>query len=114
MRVPLLNASLTDCVFEVERRDDGRGGERSFCKRAAEDALAGILGYEERPLVSVDFKDDPRSAIVDALSTMVVDGTQVKVLAWYDNEWGYVNRLVELAARRCAARCGRAGASMAA
>ena len=59
--------------------------------------LAGILGYEARPLVSVDYKDDPRSAIVDALSTMVIDGTQVKVLAWYDNEWGYANRMVELA-----------------
>ena len=61
-------------------------------KRAAEGALEGILGYEERPLVSVDYKDDTRSAIVDALSTMVVDGTCVKVLAWYDNEIGYVNR----------------------
>ena len=60
-------------------------------------ALAGILGYEARPLVSVDFKDDPRSAIIDALSTMVVDGTSVKILAWYDNEIGYVNRMMELA-----------------
>ena len=59
--------------------------------------LAGILGYETRPLVSVDFKDDPRSGIVDAPSTMVTDKTQVKILAWYDNEWGYANRLVELA-----------------
>jgi glyceraldehyde 3-phosphate dehydrogenase len=59
--------------------------------------LKGILGYEERPLVSVDFKDDPRSAIIDALSTMVVDGTSVKILAWYDNEIGYVNRMMELA-----------------
>ena len=66
-------------------------------KRAAESTLEGILGYEERPLVSVDFKDDVRSAIVDAPSTMVVDGTCVKVLAWYDNEIGYVHRLVELA-----------------
>ena len=65
--------------------------------KAAEGPLKGILGYEERPLVSVDYKDDPRSGIVDALSTMVVDGTSVKVLAWYDNEWGYANRLVELA-----------------
>ena len=61
--------------------------------------LEGILGYEERPLVSVDFKDDPRSAIVDAPSTMVVDGTCVKVLAWYDNEIGYVHRMIELAAK---------------
>ena len=68
------------------------------CATAADGPLAGILGYEERPLVSVDYKNDPRSAIVDAPSTMVVDGTQVKVYAWYDNEWGYANRLVELAA----------------
>jgi glyceraldehyde-3-phosphate dehydrogenase (arsenate-transferring) len=66
-------------------------------KRAAEGPLEGILGYEERPLVSVDYKDDARSAIVDAPSTVVVDNTCVKVLAWYDNEIGYVNRLVELA-----------------
>jgi glyceraldehyde 3-phosphate dehydrogenase len=68
-------------------------------KKAAEDDLKGILGYEERPLVSMDYKDDPRSSIVDAPSTMVVDGTQVKVLAWYDNEWGYVNRMMELAVK---------------
>ena len=67
-------------------------------RTAASDALAGILGFEERPLVSVDYVNDPRSAIVDALSTMVVAGTQAKVYAWYDNEWGYANRLVELAA----------------
>ena len=66
-------------------------------RAAADGPLAGILGYEERPLVSVDFKGDPRSGVVDALSTMVTDGTQVKILAWYDNEWGYANRLVELA-----------------
>ena len=75
-----------------------RSRRSTRCSQAAADGpLAGILGYEERPLVSVDYKDDPRSAIVDALSTMVVDGTQVKILAWYDNEWGYANRLVELA-----------------
>jgi glyceraldehyde 3-phosphate dehydrogenase len=96
VRVPLLNASLTDCVFEVARptsADEVNG----LLAEAARGPLAGILGYEERPLVSVDYKDDPRSAIVDALSTMVVDGTHVKILAWYDNEWGYANRLVELA-----------------
>ena len=71
----------------------------AFKRAAAERPLAGILGYEERPLVSVDFKDDPRSAIVDGPSTMVVDGTCVKVLAWYDNEIGYVNRMIELAQR---------------
>ena len=72
-------------------------GAVPLLKAAADGALRGILGYEERPLVSVDYKDDPRSAIMDAPSTMVVDGTQVKILAWYDNEWGYTNRLVELA-----------------
>lgn len=96
VRVPLLNASLTDCVFEVARPTDPEE-VNGLLRAAADGALRGILGYEERPLVSVDFRDDPRSAVVDAPSTMVTDGTQVKVLAWYDNEWGYVNRLVELA-----------------
>jgi glyceraldehyde 3-phosphate dehydrogenase len=96
IRVPLLNASLTDCVFEVERRTD-IAEVNALLRAAAEGVLGGILGYEERPLVSVDYLNDPRSAIVDALSTMVIDGTQVKILAWYDNEWGYANRLVELA-----------------
>jgi len=96
VRVPMLNASLTDCVFEVERRTDVDEVNR-LLKDASEGPLAGILGYEERPLVSVDFKDDPRSGIVDAPSTMVTNGTQVKILAWYDNEWGYANRLAELA-----------------
>jgi glyceraldehyde 3-phosphate dehydrogenase len=96
VRVPLLNASLTDCVFEVQRPTTVDEVNGAF-ERAAAGALAGILGYEERPLVSVDFKDDPRSAIVDAPSTTVVDGTCVKVLAWYDNEIGYVNRLIDLA-----------------
>jgi glyceraldehyde 3-phosphate dehydrogenase len=96
VRVPLLNASLTDCVFEVQRPttiEEVNG----LLSDAARGPLDGILGYEERPLVSIDYKDDPRSGIVDAPSTMVTDGTQVKVLAWYDNEWGYANRLVELA-----------------
>ncbi|HIK45655.1 MAG TPA: ArsJ-associated glyceraldehyde-3-phosphate dehydrogenase [Leptolyngbyaceae cyanobacterium M65_K2018_010] len=96
VRVPLLNASLTDCVFEVERPTTVEVVNQ-LLKAAAEGPLQGILGYEERPLVSVDYKDDPRSAIIDALSTMVVDDTQVKILAWYDNEWGYSNRMVELA-----------------
>ena len=96
VRVPLLNASLTDCVFEVRRPTTVEEVNAAF-KAAAANALRGILGYEERPLVSVDFKDDPRSAIVDALSTMVIDRTCVKVLAWYDNEIGYVHRMIELA-----------------
>ncbi|MDQ3723349.1 MAG: ArsJ-associated glyceraldehyde-3-phosphate dehydrogenase [Actinomycetota bacterium] len=97
VRVPLLNASLTDAVFEVSRPTTV-AEVNGLLRAAAEGPLAEILGYEERPLVSVDYKDDPRSAIVDALSTMVTDATQVKLLAWYDNEWGYVNRMVELAA----------------
>ncbi len=96
VRVPLLNASLTDCVFEVARATTAEE-VNGLLEAAAAGPLAGILGYERRPLVSVDFKDDPRSAIVDAPSTMVTDGTQVKILAWYDNEWGYANRLAELA-----------------
>ena len=97
VRVPLLNASLTDCVFEVVRPTTVVE-INSLLKTASEKLpLKGILGYEERPLVSIDYKDDPRSSIIDALSTMVVDETQVKILAWYDNEWGYANRMVELA-----------------
>ena len=96
VRVPLLNASLTDCVFEVARPTTIEK-VNGLLEAAADGPLAGILGYERRPLVSVDYKDDPRSAIVDAPSTMVTAETQVKILAWYDNEWGYANRLVELA-----------------
>ncbi len=96
VRVPLLNASLTDCVFEVERPTTVEEVNQ-LLKTAAEGNLNGILGYEERPLVSIDYKDDPRSSIIDALSTMVVDGTQVKILAWYDNEWGYSCRMTDLA-----------------
>jgi glyceraldehyde 3-phosphate dehydrogenase len=98
VRVPLLNASLTDCVFEVERPTTVEE-VNGLLKKAAEGELSGILGYEGRPLVSVDFLNDPRSSIIDALSTMVIDGTQIKILAWYDNEWGYANRMVELAAK---------------
>jgi glyceraldehyde 3-phosphate dehydrogenase len=97
VRVPLLNASLTDCVFEVSRSTTVEEVNGLLKAAAAGGALKDILGYEERPLVSVDFKDDTRSAIIDALSTMVVDGTSVKILAWYDNEIGYVNRMMELA-----------------
>ena len=96
VRVPLANASQTDCVFEVERATTVEEVNR-LLKAAADGELQGILGYEERPLVSIDYRTDPRSSIVDALSTMVVNGTQVKIYAWYDNEWGYANRTVELA-----------------
>ncbi|PTE20184.1 type I glyceraldehyde-3-phosphate dehydrogenase [Cereibacter changlensis JA139] len=96
VRVPLLNASLTDCVFEVERATTVEEVNALF-RAAAEGPLSGILGYEERPLVSSDYLNDPRSAIVDAGCTMVVNGTQVKVYAWYDNEWGYACRLADIA-----------------
>ncbi len=96
VRVPLANASLTDCVFEVERATSVEE-VNGLLKAASENELNNILGYEERPLVSTDYCGDPRSSIVDALSTMVINGTQVKIYAWYDNEWGYSNRTVELA-----------------
>ena len=97
VRVPLLNASLVDFVFEAQRPVTVEEINGIF-QQAAAGPLQGILGYEERPLVSVDFRGDPRSAVLDAPSTMVIDDTQVKLLAWYDNEWGYVNRMMELAA----------------
>ena len=96
VRVPLMNASLTDFTFEAARETTSDEVNERLKAAAATGPLAGILGYEERPLVSADYRTDPRSAIVDAPSTLVIDGTQVKVLAWYDNEWGYANRLVEL------------------
>lgn len=95
VRVPLTNASLTDCVFELERATTADEAN-ALLKAAAEGELRGILGYEERPLVSVDYRGDARSSIIDALSTLVVNGTQLKLYAWYDNEWGYVNRTAEL------------------
>ncbi len=96
VRVPLLNASLTDCVFEVERSTTPQE-VNDLLEQASATYLKDILGFESRPLVSVDYTDDPRSAIIDGPSTMVVDDTQVKILAWYDNEWGYVCRMTELA-----------------
>ncbi len=96
VRVPLANASITDCVFEVERPTTVEE-VNALLKAASENELQNILGYEERPLVSTDYCGDPRSSIVDALSTMVTNNTQVKIYAWYDNEWGYANRTAELA-----------------
>ena len=95
VRVPLLNASLTDAVFEVARPTTAEEVNALF-RAAAEGPLAGILGFETRPLVSSDFTNDRRSAIVDGPSTLVVNGTQVKVYAWYDNEWGYACRLADI------------------
>lgn len=96
VRAPVLNASLTDCVFELKRETTAEEVNALFAA-AARGPLAGILGYEERPLVSADYARDTRSSIVDALSTMVTDGTMLKVYAWYDNEMGYACRMVDLA-----------------
>jgi len=96
VRVPLLNTSLTDCVFEVEHQTSV-AEVNGLLSAAAEGPLRGIVGCEERPLVSADYLNDPRSSIIDSLSTMVVNGTQVKIYAWYDNEWGYAHRLVDVA-----------------
>ncbi|TDO16536.1 MULTISPECIES: ArsJ-associated glyceraldehyde-3-phosphate dehydrogenase [Halomonas] len=106
IRVPLANASLTDMVFELEREVTVEEVNAAL-KAAAEGGLAGILGYEERPLVSIDYRTDPRSSIIDALSTMVVNGTQLKLYAWYDNEWGYANRTAELALKVGSEQVGR-------
>lgn len=95
VRVPLLNASITDCVFELERETTAEEVNALF-QSAAEGELKGILGYEPRPLVSCDYVNDPRSSIIDAQSTMVINGTQLKVYAWYDNEWGYACRLADI------------------
>ncbi|MBT5575217.1 MAG: glyceraldehyde-3-phosphate dehydrogenase, partial [Alphaproteobacteria bacterium] len=100
VRVPLLNASLTDCVFEVER-NTSVGEVNDYLKSWADGALSGILGYEERPLVSADYLNDTRSAIIDAPSTMVINNTQVKIYAWYDNEFGYACRLADILRYLC-------------
>ncbi|MGI9606287.1 MAG: ArsJ-associated glyceraldehyde-3-phosphate dehydrogenase [Acidimicrobiales bacterium] len=98
VRVPLLNASLTEAVFMLSRPVTAEDVNDRL-RRAATGPLKGILGFEDRPLVSADFVNDPHSGVVDGPSTMVVDDTMVKVSIWYDNEFGYANRLVELAAR---------------
>jgi len=95
VRVPLTNASLTDCVFEVERPVTKEEVNEAL-KKASEGPLKGILGYETAPLVSTDYTNDVRSSIIDALSTQVIDGTLVKIYAWYDNEYGYSKRMAEL------------------
>lgn len=95
VRVPLANASLTDIIFDVQR-DTSVEEVNALLKQASENELKGILGFEERPLVSIDYKGDQRSTIVDALSTMVVGKRMVKIYAWYDNEMGYATRTAEL------------------
>ena len=98
VRVPVLNASLTDAVFELARPTSAQEVNALFAE-AANNELVGILGYEERPLVSADYMNDTRSSIIDAASTLVTDGTMLKVYAWYDNEMGYACRMVDLAKR---------------
>lgn len=98
VRVPLTNASITDCVFELKRATNVAEVNK-LLQQAANNELKNILGYETRPLVSIDYKTDPRSAIIDALSTMVINDTQLKLYVWYDNEWGYANRVAELVAK---------------
>jgi glyceraldehyde 3-phosphate dehydrogenase len=98
VRVPLLNASLTDAVFEM-RRDVTVEEVNGLLRAAANGPLDGILGFEDRPLVSADYTNDTRSSIVDGPSTMVIDGRMLKVIAWYDNEYGYAFRLVDLVAK---------------
>uniref|UniRef100_A0A7S2RLV6 Glyceraldehyde-3-phosphate dehydrogenase n=1 Tax=Eucampia antarctica TaxID=49252 RepID=A0A7S2RLV6_9STRA len=96
IRVPLLNASLTDCVFEVETPTTREEVNAALKKASLEGPLKGILGFEDKPLVSTDYTNDTRSSIIDALSTQVIDGTMVKIYAWYDNEAGYSKRMAEL------------------
>jgi len=96
LRVPTSTVSLIDLTVEVER-ETNTAELRSVFKQAAEGPLKGILGFSEEPLVSVDFKGDPRSSIVDAEYTQVMQGNMIKVVSWYDNEWGYTARLIDLA-----------------
>jgi glyceraldehyde 3-phosphate dehydrogenase len=99
VRVPVPTGSLVDLTVETQRATSAEEINAAFAARAAAAPLAGVLAYSEEPLVSSDIVGDPHSAVFDAPMTTVIDGTQVKVVAWYDNEWGYANRLVELAER---------------
>ena len=93
--MPIANASLTDCVLELKRPTTIETVNAKL-KHAADNELKGILGFEERPLVSTDFVGDSRSSVVDAMSTMITNDTQLKLYLWYDNEWGYANRVIDL------------------
>jgi glyceraldehyde 3-phosphate dehydrogenase len=95
LRVPTVTVSVVDFVATL-RKDTSKDEVNEAFKQAASGALQGILGYTDEPLVSSDFRGDPRSAIIDGLSTMVVGGNMVKVIAWYDNEWGYSCRIADL------------------
>lgn len=95
MRVPTANVSVVDLVAEIEKGTTAEEVNKAM-QEAAEGPLKGVLGYSDLPLVSIDYNGDPRSSVVDGLSTMVMDGNLVKVVSWYDNEWGYSNRIAEL------------------
>ncbi|MDY6232560.1 MAG: type I glyceraldehyde-3-phosphate dehydrogenase, partial [Peptostreptococcus porci] len=97
LRVPTPTVSVVDLVVNLKKKDVTAEEVNEALKKASENELRGILGYCEKPLVSVDFKGDPRSSIVDASSTMVMNDGMVKVISWYDNEWGYAVRTVDLA-----------------
>ena len=96
VRVPVLNASLTDCVFEIKRKIIAKEINALF-EHASKHELAEYFGYEKRELVSADYVNNPLSTIIDASSTMVVNDTQLKIYAWYDNEWGYTCRMTDIA-----------------
>jgi glyceraldehyde 3-phosphate dehydrogenase len=96
MRVPTKNVSVVDLVAELDQEVTAEQVNEAL-RKAAEGELKGILNYSEEPLVSVDYNGDPHSSTIDALSTMVLEGNMVKVVSWYDNEWGYSNRVVDLA-----------------
>ena len=95
LRVPTPAVSIVDVAFEL-KKNVTKEEVNAALKKASEGELKGILGYTEEPLVSIDFKGDERSSIIDALSTMVIEGNMVKIVSWYDNEWGYSNRVIDL------------------
>ncbi len=103
MRVPTINVSVVDLSF-VAARDTSKEEIDAAVKEASEDALKGILGFNKAPLVSIDFNHDPRSSVYDSTLTKVTGGTLVKVLAWYDNEWGFSNRMLDMTAALMAAK----------
>ena len=103
LRVPTPTVSIVDFVVETEQDVTVESVNAAFKAASESDAMRGILGYSEEPLVSSDLRQDPRSSIIDALSTMVIGNNLVKVIAWYDNEWGYSCRVADLAALVCEA-----------
>ncbi|CCJ88810.1 NAD-dependent glyceraldehyde-3-phosphate dehydrogenase [Cronobacter turicensis 564] len=97
LRVPVPVVSIVDLTVTLARDVTVEEVNTAFLKASQEGPLKNILGYSDEPLVSSDYRGDPRSSIIDGLSTLVIGGNMVKILAWYDNEWGFSNRLVDLA-----------------